>query len=147
LRMPGDAFMHDRWIGLLAGSLGKSTGVRIPTVLYRQHEHNVLGAGRDAAAAQPARSLRERMLEPRISEGQIFLWNLSQRETRAFLQEYSADLPAGKRNLLKAFLRCETSRSSFVRVATFIRYGFYYVGLKPNLAIMLHLWRMDANER
>jgi glycosyltransferase involved in cell wall biosynthesis len=147
LRMPDDAFMHDRWIGLLAGSLGKSTGVRIPTVLYRQHEHNVLGAGRDAAAAQPARSLRERMLEPRISEGQIFLWNLSQRETRAFLQEYSADLPAGKRDLLKAFLRCETSRSRFVRVATFIRYGFYYVGLRPNLAIMLHLWRMNANER
>ena len=150
LRMPGEAFMHDRWIGLLASFMGKSSGVRIPTVLYRQHENNVLGTGRDVAAsaeAKPTRSLWERMLRPRISDGQLFLWNLSQRETRAFLQEYGADLPAGKRALLRAFLRCQTSRSRLVRVATFLRYGFYYAGLKHNLAMVLHLWKMNAEER
>jgi glycosyltransferase involved in cell wall biosynthesis len=150
LRMPDEAFMHDRWIGLLASSMGKSSGVRVPTVLYRQHEHNVLGTGRGAAgvaAAKPTRSLLERLRRPRISEGQIFLWNLSQRETRAFLQEYGADLPAAKRDLLRAFLRCQTSRSRLVRIATFLRYGFYYVGLRLNLAIMLHLWKMNPDGR
>lgn len=149
LRMPDEAFMHDRWIGLVASSMGKSSGVRVPTVLYRQHEHNVLGTGRDAAgtaAAKPTRSLLERMRRPRISEGQLFLWNLSQRETRAFLQEYGTDLAAGKRDLLRAFLRCQTSRSRLVRVATFLRYGFYYAGLKLNLAMMLHLWKMNVDE-
>jgi glycosyltransferase involved in cell wall biosynthesis len=148
LRMPDDAFMHDRWIGLLASFMGKSSGVRVPTVLYRQHEHNVLGTGRDAAgmaAVKRTRSLVERMRRPRISEGQIILWNISQREARAFLQEYGADLPPGKRDLLRAFLRCQTSRSRLVRIATFLRYGFYYVGLRLNLAIMIHLWKMNAD--
>jgi glycosyltransferase involved in cell wall biosynthesis len=150
LRMPEEAFMHDRWIGLLAAFMGKSSGVGIPTVLYRQHEHNVLGTGRDLAGSaegKPTRWLLERMLRPRISEGQLALWNISQRETRAFLREYGADLPPRKRALLRAFLRCQTSRSRLVRIATFVRYGFYYVGLRLNLAMMLHLWKMNADER
>jgi glycosyltransferase involved in cell wall biosynthesis len=150
LRMPDEAFMHDRWIGLLASFMGKSSGVGIPTVLYRQHEHNVLGTGRDVAGsadAMPTRGLLERMLRPRISEGQMMLWNLSQRETRVFLREFGADLPADKRDLLRAFIRCQTSRSRLVRISTFIRYGFYYAGLRLNLAMMLHLWKMNADER
>jgi Glycosyl transferase family 2 len=147
LRMPDEAFMHDRWIGLLASFMGKSNGLRVPTVLYRQHEHNVLGTGRDVAgmvAAKETRSLLERIRQPRIAAGQIALWNISQREARAFLQEYGADLPPGEGDLLRAFLRCQTSRSRFVRIATFIRYGFYYVGLRLNLAMILHLWEMHA---
>jgi glycosyltransferase involved in cell wall biosynthesis len=150
LRMPDEAFMHDRWIGLLASFMGRSSEVRAPTVLYRQHEHNVLGIGRDSGVPNPGRSTRsllERMHRPGISEGQLVLWNRSQQDTRAFLQEYGADLPPGKRNLLKAFLRCQTSRSPLVRMATFLRYGFYYPGLKLNLAMMLHLWKMNADDR
>jgi glycosyltransferase involved in cell wall biosynthesis len=133
-----------------ASYMGKSSGVEIPTVLYRQHEHNVLGTGRDLATsteAKPTRPLLERMLRPRISEGQMILWNISQREARAFLQEYGTDLPTGKRALLRAFLRCQTSTNRLVRTATFIRYGFYYVGLRLNLVMMLHLWNMGADER
>jgi hypothetical protein len=150
LRMPDEAFMHDRWIGLLAAFMGKSSEVRIPTVLYRQHEHNVLGTGRDAAgmaAGKETRSLLERGRRPRISAAQIMLWDISQRDAAAFLQEYGPDLPPGKRDLLRAFLRCQTSRSRFVRIATFLRYGFYNVGLRLNLAMMLHLWGMNGDER
>jgi glycosyltransferase involved in cell wall biosynthesis len=145
LRMPEEAFMHDRWIGLLASFMGKSSGVRIPTVLYRQHEHNVLGTGRGVAGNVAAnRTLLERERRPRISAAQITLWNISQREATAFLQEYGTELPPGKRDLLRAFLRCQTSRNRFVRIATFLRYGFYYVGLRLNLFTILHLWEMDA---
>jgi hypothetical protein len=148
LRMPEEAFMHDRWIGLLASFMGKSSGVRIPTVLYRQHEHNVLGTGRGVAGNVAAnRTLLERERRPRISAAQITLWNISQREATAFLQEYGTDLPAGKRALLRAFLRCQTSTNRLVRIVTFVRFRFYYVGLRLNLAMMLHLWNMGADER
>ena len=74
LRMPDEAFMHDRWIGLLASFMGKSNGLRVPTVLYRQHEHNVLGTGRDVAgmvAAKETRSLLERIRQPRSQRGRL----------------------------------------------------------------------------
>ena len=150
LRMPGEAFMHDRWIGLLASFMGKSSAVRVPTVLYRQHENNVLGTGRDVTgivSAKGTRSLLQRMRRPSVTEAQITLWNISQRDAAAFLREYGTELPPGKRDLLKAFLRCQTSRSRFVRIATFIRYGFYYVGLRFNLATMRRLWQMNADKR
>lgn len=149
MRMPKEAFMHDRWIGLLASFTGKSAGVRVPTVLCRQHEHNVVGTGHDLdgpAAAKPTRSLLERMRQFRISKGQLLLWNHSQRDAEAFLQEHGADLPPGKRDLLRAFLRCQASRSRLIRTATFLFYGFYYPGLKLNLAMMLHLWKMNVDD-
>lgn len=150
LRMPKQAFMHDRWIGLLASFMGKSGIVRVPTVLYRQHEHNVLGTGRTmtgTGVADRSRSLLERVQRPAFASANLRLWNISQRDAAAFLKEHGAELPPSKRNLLAAFLRCQTSRSRFVRVATFLRYGFYYVGLKPNLATFIYLWTLHAEQQ
>jgi Glycosyl transferase family 2 len=150
LRMPPEAFMHDRWIGLLASFMGKSSMVRTQTVLYRQHEHNVLGTGRNLpgnVVEQQPRSLLERIFQPRSVPALLPLWDISQREARAFLTQHGSELPPRKRKLLQAFLRCQTSRSRFIRTATFIRYGFYYAGLKLNLAMALHLWKTNADQR
>ena len=150
VRMPEEAFMHDRWIGLLASFMGRSGIVRAQTVLYRQHEHNVLGTGRNVtgtAVTQRSRSLLERMGGPDIAAAHVRLWNISQQDARAFLTEHGSELTASKRDLLEAFLCCQTSRSRFIRIVTFIRYGFYYPGLRLNLSMALHLWKMKADER
>jgi glycosyltransferase involved in cell wall biosynthesis len=150
LRIPKQAFMHDRWIGLLASFMGKSGIVRARTVLYRQHEHNVLGTGRNMTGmdvTDRSRSLLDRIRRPAIAAANVRLWNISQQEATVFLKEYGAELPPRKRNLLQAFLRCQTSKSRFVRVATFLRYGFYYVGLKPNLAMLIYLWTLHAEQQ
>jgi glycosyltransferase involved in cell wall biosynthesis len=150
VRMPEEAFMHDRWIGLLASFMGRCGIVRAQTVLYRQHEHNVLGTGRNVtepAVTQRSRSLLERLRRPAVAAANISLWNISQRDARAFLTEYRSELTDPKRDLLEAFLRCQTSRSRFIRIVTFIGYGFYYPGLRLNLSMALHLWKMKADER
>ena len=38
------AVMHDWWVALVASAKGKIITIRTPTVLYRQHEDNTLGA-------------------------------------------------------------------------------------------------------
>lgn len=150
VRMPEEAYMHDLWISWLASFMGKSGPVRAQTVLYRQHDRNVIGTGSNAAgmAVQaPTRSWWERIRRPRIAEAHVFRWEIGQRQARAFLKEHGAELTAKKRALLRGFLRCQTSRSRFIRVASLIRYGFYYLGLKPNLAMMIHLWKLKVVER
>ena len=150
VRMPEEAFMHDRWVGLLASFMGRSGIVRTQTVLYRQHAHNVLGTGRNVAGTavtQRSRSLLERMRGPDMAAAQVSLWNISQQDARAFLTEHGSESTAPKRDLLKAFLCCQTSRNRFIRLVTFIRYGFYYPGLRLNLSMALHLWKMKADER
>jgi len=150
LRMSEDAYMHDGWVSWVASYMGESSIVKTQTVLYRQHDRNVLGAGKSLDGTEvtaPTRSLWEKIRQPRIDAGHVLQWDLSQRHARAFLKEYGKELSRSKRKLLEAFLRCQTSRSRFVRVATLIRYGFFYVGLKPNLALIIYLWRMNVDER
>ena len=98
------------------------------------------------AVGKETRSLLERVRRPDLS-GADQLWDISQQDAAAFLTEYGPELPAREARPAQGFLRCQTSRSRFVRIATFIRYGFYYVGLRLNLSMALHLWKMNADER
>ncbi len=66
---------------------------------------------------------------------------------QGFLARARGELRPAQRALLRGFLRCQTSRSRLVRVASLIRYGFYHVGVKPNLAMMIYLWRMKAKNQ
>jgi glycosyltransferase involved in cell wall biosynthesis len=150
VRMPEEAYMHDLWISWLASFMGKSSPVRAQTVLYRQHDRNVIGTGihiSDMPVQGSTRSWWERIRRPRIAAGHVLRWEIGQRQARAFLNEHGSELTAKKRALLRGFLRCYTSRSRVIRIASLIRYGFYYLGLKPNLAMMVYLWRMKVEER
>jgi len=142
LRMPEQASMHDRWIGLLVSGMGKYSFVKTPTVLYRQHGRNVIGTG----TAPQARSLLERFLHPRMAQKHFIQWKNSQEQAAAFLKLYAAELPPGKRDLIMAYLRCGTSKSRLIRIATLIRYGFYYPGILSNLLSVFNLWNVKLDK-
>jgi hypothetical protein len=152
LPMPEEATMHDRWIGLLVSGMGKFNFVRVPTVLYRQHDGNVLGIGE----VPQARSLLQRFLHPRVACRQFIFaahshfvqWKYSQEQAAAFVRLHAAELPQDKLAVVLAYLKCGTSRSRWVRIATFVRYGFYCQGILPNLFSLFHLWnlKVDAHE-
>jgi hypothetical protein len=147
LRMPEEASMHDRWIGLLASAMGKSSILKAQTVLYRQHDRNVIGIGDKIAgvgAGERAVSLLDRIR--RRKEGATAIqWRIGQRQATALLRVHGAELAVEKRELLRAFLRCETSESRFIRIATLIRYGFFDVGLMPNLVKVVNLWTLKVD--
>lgn len=44
--VPGDAYMHDYWLALVAATLGKICFTRETLIKYRQHNSNTLGAVR-----------------------------------------------------------------------------------------------------
>lgn len=135
LQMPAEAAMHDSWIALLASAFGASTIVRAKTVLYRQHDRNVVGI--DARAKSP-RELLSRFLR---GEGRILQWTTNERQVEALLRIHGEELPPKKRQLLEAYLRCGRSKSRIVRIATMIRYRFFRHGLLRNVATLVDLWR------
>jgi hypothetical protein len=141
-RTPKEASMHDRWVALLVSAMGRYSFVRTPTVLYRQHDRNVLGTG----ATRQTRSLLQRVLSPTIAQKHFMQWRVSQRQAAAFLRLHAAELTAEKRNIVEAYLRCETSGNRFERIATLIRYGFFYSGFLPNLLTVVHLWNTHKVE-
>ena len=140
LRMPSEAFMHDQWVGLLASTMGKVGIVRTQTVLYRQHDQNVLGA------KKRTKSLAELLQRIRLSDGRKVQWEVNQRQARALLRVHNTELSSKDRDLLNAYLRCGTSPNRFIRVAIFVRYRFFRVGVIKNVATVIHLWKLKVSK-
>lgn len=55
LPLPEQAFMHDWWVALVASVFGRVDFIAQPTVLYRQHGENVLGAKGAVLLTHPRR--------------------------------------------------------------------------------------------
>ena len=140
LDMPEEAAMHDSWIALLASAFGASKMVRAKTVLYRQHDRNVVGA--DMRKNSP-KALILRFLQ---GEGRILQWKINERVAQAMLRVHGKDLSPEKRELLEAFLRCGRSSSRIVRIGTMIRYRFFRPGLLRNLVTLIDLWRRKMGQ-
>lgn len=148
-RMPEQAAMHDQWIALLACVLGKSAFLSEQTVLYRQHDRNVLGIGQ--ALDRDHQDLEDKSLGARIRRFKrnrarfVAEWMICQQQAMALLTVHSNELPSEPRRVLEAYRRCETSKSRVVRIAVWIRYRFFSVGRASNLAVLFHLWNRHRN--
>jgi hypothetical protein len=134
--MPTQVSMHDRWVGLLASTMGKSAMVKSPTILYRQHGGNVIGI------AKRKKTFREHLRRFRRESSREKEWKVSQQQAKALLETYGDKLPVDKRNLVEAYLRCGADRRRFVRILTMFSYGFYRSGVIRNLATMVDIWRL-----
>lgn len=93
---PEDALMHDWWLALLASAFGQIGYLKTPTLLYRQHGENQVGAKRVgswkylAARLQNPSALRQTM-------------EATSRQARGFLERYAGRLSEEQREMLAAF--------------------------------------------
>jgi glycosyltransferase involved in cell wall biosynthesis len=138
-RMGGGAFMHDWWIALLTCAFGNAAYLSEPSVLYRQHQGNVLGAGQRA---------KDRLIPRwRFHAMRRIQWENSERQAEAFLAVHGDALGQEQRRLLEAYTLCETSPNRITRTFTMIRNRFFLNRLRANLAILWYLWDMKAAKR
>ena len=136
LPMHPKAFMHDWWIALVACAFGNADYLKEPTVLYRQHTDNVLGA---AGGEEPPRGLPKWRYHQKRREQ----WENSERQAEGFLATHGSQVRPQILRLLEAYVRCETSSNRLVRVWTLLRHRFLLQDLRPNLAILLYLFDMN----
>lgn len=96
LPMSADAIMHDWWLALTASAFGKVAYMEQPTVRYRQHDANTIGARRHTAAKLTRWSHWRRL----IAEGPNLHLIEVGRQARAFLGRHRESLsPAQRRGL------------------------------------------------
>lgn len=85
-----DCMMHDWWLALVAAAFGEIAELREPTVLYRQHGQNVLGARALGLWTALARFLSS----PGESLDRTYsLLERTQCQARAFADRYASRLP------------------------------------------------------
>ena len=129
-RMPPAATMHDRWIALLAACMGHTACVDEPTVLYRQHDRNVVGAvAQDGSAAAVAGRIAD-------SSGRCAERLRSEAQAEALLRIHGQEMPVAVRMKLEAYLESGRSPNALRRLWLTLRNGFFR-GTPPQTAALL----------
>ncbi|MGH9886393.1 MAG: glycosyltransferase family 2 protein, partial [bacterium] len=99
--LPAEAILHDWWCACTAVALGRMIAVREPTVLYRQHGSNAVGAHAwSISLSQLPRAIFGGLANAsELREG----IELTAAQARAFLDRYGSRLTEGDRRFLAAY--------------------------------------------
>lgn len=124
LPVPDAALMHDHWLALTAAAFGKIGYVATPTLLYRQHQSNQVGAAGWSSVAL----LRQISNLPQVRAS--FVRNYRQAE--AFLMRFDQELPGEARQRLLGFSQLP-HQNWLRRRITIVTQGFTYCGLLRNI--------------
>jgi hypothetical protein len=138
LSMPGTAEMHDHWVALVAAGTGSLAAVPEPTVLYRQHGGNVVGAMQDASQGLAQRY--ERLMGRTAVERRAVQYRADQAQARSLLELHSAFMQPEAQQTVAAFIALhEMSRRQ--RLRTIMRYDLWREGLQRRITMFADLLR------
>lgn len=94
--IPKSACVHDWWIALVACLTGVTEFVNHPTVLYRQHERNQIGARKYTIPYMTKRLLSYSTLKSDIAA--------AIKQAEVLYERYAMELPSQKKNQLRSFI-------------------------------------------
>lgn len=108
--VPEGALYQDWWVALVAAAFGRVVALPTPTVLYRQHGRNSVGARPEAGAIAMARRALGALREPRGFSAALIR---TARQAEAFLEKYGTRLQEADREWTVRF--AELSRCGPLR--------------------------------
>lgn len=116
--------MHDWWFSLTAATLGKIICIDQPTILYRQHGNNVVGATRVNTISFIIKRLAGKS---HVKE----TLNLAVIQAKAFLRYYKKELPDEQAKIIKEFSEImrhnKIKRIYIVLKGKYLKQGFVQV--------------------
>lgn len=142
--IPEKAIQHDWWLALVAAAFGCIKEIDEPSILYRQHSANSVGAVKYNAFTYFWR----RMKTPLEADKAYRIKNINQ--AKALLERYQPLLSTEKKEMLKDY--CSLLHLNFFKaVFLTLKHGFYKHGVSRNLiglwpkGIFRRLWKKSAS--
>ena len=130
LPIPHDAIMHDWWVALVATAFGKIYHVKEPTILYRQHGKNDIGAKKWDAQYIIRHINNISHIKDRI--------NMKQCQAKDFLERYDGLLKENQIEVLRLFTSLK-QMSFLKRKYYFFKYKFFDMGYVRNIGLFLEI--------
>ncbi len=114
--IPENCIMHDWWLALVAVLFGKLVCVQEPTMLYRQHESNQVGAKASYGIAFVKRKLATL---DKVREN----YNATYTQAKSLLDRYDGVLGERQKEIIEIY--CKIPRmNKFKKIRTMQKYGF-----------------------
>ncbi|WP_210490494.1 glycosyltransferase family 2 protein [Rufibacter aurantiacus] len=132
LPIPKEALMHDVWLLLTASYFGQVKYLCEPTVLYRQHSFNAVGARRKGLFRHLAFVL-EKALKNNL---QLLSDEIKQAEAFHLHHQNRLSLNLANKRILEAFISLK-DKGFLARKQQLIKYRFYRSSWKNNLSLLL----------
>lgn len=126
---PAYAIMHDWWLALVAAAFGQIGFLREPTILYRQHGANQVGAKRAKSLSYKWRRFRDKDATRKSLQDTC-------RQAGEFLRRYESELSEDTIAMLKAFAQLP-QKGKLKRICVLFRYGFWKSGLTRRIGQIL----------
>ncbi len=124
LPIPEAAIMHDWWLALIGAAFGKIIAVKQPTILYRQHSHNAIGA-----KTFKLQKLLQKLLQ--LNAHRFLL--ATQRQASAFGRQFESLLDQEIHGMIFAY--SNLGHYNFIKkLALIFTYKFYANSLSQNLS-------------
>lgn len=120
--IPQDSPMHDWWIALVASAFGKIEILNEPTILYRQHASNTLGAKKFGSIHH----IKERLFKYSIED------DFKLKQATTLLKRYNALHNAEQKELIKNYIQLKDKWWIHSRFLIF-KYQFFKCGFLRNL--------------
>ncbi len=128
LPIPGAALMHDWWLALVAAAFGTISVLSQPTLLYRQHGSNQVGAQRWNLPYLIG-LIGQRALIRQVMTGH-------RRQAQAFYERFQPGLAPTRRALLEDFIHLP-EYGKLRRWRAIVSHRIYYTGVARNLGWFL----------
>jgi glycosyltransferase involved in cell wall biosynthesis len=126
-----NTLMHDWWAGLVSVTLGKNDYLEEATVLYRQHESNVVGATRKMNFRSVINKIKD------MKKHREFLLH-SQIQACDFARKYRQLLSVSTLGKIRTYAALSSQNWIKRRYIT-IKNGFWWSGLVRNITMMIIL--------
>lgn len=108
--------MHDWWIALLAASFGQIIYIDEPTILYRQHESNVVGASQVNSIGY----IKEKLREKNMHDSLVRTYN----QAKKLEEEYQGSLPLDIKKFLCLYSKMN-EYSKLKRISVLFKYKVF----------------------
>lgn len=129
-----NTLMHDYWLALTASAFGKIDYLPSPTILYRQHDNNYIGA-RPSTRVSYSISRKFKFLQRYLIQHEFDGYlNKNILQASDFLEQFSQKLKTSDHEKLKQFISLSVE-GGLSAVFKMLKYGF----LLPNISESIEL--------
>ena len=122
---PEYAIMHDWWFALISAAFGSIGFVEEPTVLYRQHSNNEVGAKNVNSLSYIVRKTVSIIKSPIYAKQAV---SATYRQASSFLDTFRDDLPNEMLQTISAYISIPYA-NIFRKYSIVCKYGFWKNGL------------------